>query len=341
MSGSGRASLPVLLLLLAARCGGAGEAPGGATGAGEPASVEADLKRALAGELGTGWTTAFFAPDTLYNEIDGEAAEFLAFRFQGMFKAVVDPALARAARAAPWVEPDRPGRDLLNAGPALPALADRIRVYDMGHPVSAFGIYSTMRTPENEFGDAGAEAFWNDAEWTGFAGRFFFEVKAPEGLEAEDAKRRSLEGARRIVKALGAPAGLPEALTLADVEGKVARSEEFSNDGALGKGFLGRTLRFRWKLGEAEGQAFVSILGSRAEASTAHGRLLEANDPSDETAIDGERWRFQFSGPCVAGAEGPDPGRDRVLAAILRKVADLSDGDRLKLDLPPPPAARP
>ncbi|MEK7269437.1 MAG: DUF6599 family protein [Planctomycetota bacterium] len=290
------------LFLLAIGCAPAPDSLGGAP---------SDAKEDLLPPALQGWILSAFSPDTLYLEIDGEEEQFKGYGFVRMVQA-------------------RPPASGLEDPPAA-----FVRLYDMGHPVSAFGIYSTMRDPSNEFAAAGAEAFWSGNGWTGFKGRFFFEIKAFErkGKSAAEAKKNALGIARELADRL--PGGLvsfPLALGLLNVDGKKPRTEFYSNDGLLGKGELGRTFRCEWALAREKGAAFVSVFSKEGEAELSLLGIVKSGGLPKESAEPGA-WLLQRRGPFLLGVFGPKGAAESVMRSLESRAKEAAAS--APLDLPP------
>lgn len=105
-----------------------------------------------------GWRIAepvrTFGPDTLYEEIDGEAELYLPYSFRELKVAILSSA-------------DRPAARI------------RLEIYRHGGPRDAYGIYSRYRFPGQETTRIGSsEAILSDSSLDFFLGEFFVRVRA-------------------------------------------------------------------------------------------------------------------------------------------------------------------
>lgn len=106
-----------------------------------------------------------FVPDTLYEEIDGEAELYLPYSFRELRVAILSPA-------------DRPAAQL------------RLELYRHGGPRDAYGIYSQYRFPGQETTRIGSsEAIPSDSSLDFFQGEFFVRIRAA----SREASRGDLE----------------------------------------------------------------------------------------------------------------------------------------------------
>lgn len=117
--------------------------------------ARSDLFEALAER---GWRIAepvrAFGPDTLYEEIDGEAELFLPYSFRELRVAILSPADRPAAQA-------------------------RVEVYLHGSPRDAYGVYSQYRFPGQRTGRIdSSEAILSDVSVDFFRGPAFVRIRA-------------------------------------------------------------------------------------------------------------------------------------------------------------------
>lgn len=116
-----------------------------------------------------GWRIAepvrIFTPETLYEEIDGEAELYLPYSFRELRVAILSPA-------------DRPGAQV------------RLELFRHGGPRDAYGIYSQYRFPGQETIRIGSsEAIGSDTSLDFFQGEFFVRLRAA----SREATRNDLE----------------------------------------------------------------------------------------------------------------------------------------------------
>jgi len=159
-----------------------------------------------------GWTLAgppqVFAPDTLYDYINGGSDLYLKYDFEEL--AVVEY---------------RKG-----------AMSVSAEVYRHRTPDHAFGIYSQERVPSAEFLAIGAQGYYENGVCNFIQGGNYVKLSG-ENTGTDD--RATLLGfARRISAKLPGPSALPEVLSAFPAEGKKANAEKFIAKDFLGYGYL-------------------------------------------------------------------------------------------------------
>ncbi len=149
-----------------------------------------------------------FGPDTLYEEINGEAELVLPYGMKRLTVAV----LGRAAR---------PGSEV------------RVEIYRMASPRDAYGIWSQYRYPEQEvLPIPPSEAIVSDTSADLFRGDTFVRIRSKPG----DGSRSEVVGISTEIVALLAGSASPpeEALALDDLPGRVSGSILFQKRVMLG-----------------------------------------------------------------------------------------------------------
>ncbi|MGB7630249.1 MAG: DUF6599 family protein [Candidatus Deferrimicrobium sp.] len=149
-----------------------------------------------------------FGPDTLYEEIDGEAELVLPYGMVRMTVAV----LGRTAR---------PGSEV------------RVEMYRMASPRDAYGIWSQYRYPDQEvLPIPPSEAIVSDASADFFRGETFVRVRSKPG----DGSRNDVVGISSEIVALLAGSGSPpeEARALSDLPGRISGSILYQKRAMLG-----------------------------------------------------------------------------------------------------------
>jgi len=149
-----------------------------------------------------------FGPDTLYEEIDGEAELVLPYGVERMTVAV----LGRAAR---------PGSEV------------RLEVYRMASPRDAYGIWSQYRYPDQEIlRIPPSEAIVSDTSADFFRGETFVRVRSKPG----DGSRNDVVGISSEIVALLPGSGAPpeEARALDGLPGRVPGSILYQKRAMLG-----------------------------------------------------------------------------------------------------------
>jgi len=120
----------------------------------------------FAGLARRGWRMAepvrIFAPESLYEEIDGEAELYLPYSFRELRVAILSPG-------------DRPGAQV------------RLELFRHGDPRDAYGIYSQYRFPGQETIRVGSsEAIRSDTSLDFYQGEFFVRVRAVSRETTQD-----------------------------------------------------------------------------------------------------------------------------------------------------------
>jgi hypothetical protein len=149
-----------------------------------------------------------FGPDTLYEEIDGEAELVLPYGVERMTVAV----LGRAAR---------PGSEV------------RLELYRMASPRDAYGIWSQYRYPDQEIlRIPPSEAIVSDTSADFFRGETFVRVRSKPG----DGSRNDVVGISSEIVALLPGSGAPpeEARALDGLPGRVSGSILYQKRAMLG-----------------------------------------------------------------------------------------------------------
>ena len=149
-----------------------------------------------------------FGPDTLYEEIDGEAELFLPYGMVRLNVAV----LGRTAR---------PGSEV------------RLEMYRMASPRDAYGIWSQYRYPDQEvLPIPPTEAIVSDTSADFFRGETFVRIRSKPG----DGSRSEVVGISSEIVALLSGDGSPpeEARALSDLQGRVSGSILYQKRAMLG-----------------------------------------------------------------------------------------------------------
>lgn len=159
-----------------------------------------------------GWTLAarpqVFAPDTLYDYINGGSDLYLKYDFE----------------------------ELTVVEYRKNAMSVSAEVYRHRTPDHAFGIYSQERVPSAEYLPIGAQGYYENAVCNFIQDHYYVKLSG-ENTGVDD--RTILLGlARRVSEKLPGPSALPEILAAFPAEGKKAHAEKFIAKDFLGYGFL-------------------------------------------------------------------------------------------------------
>jgi hypothetical protein len=231
----------------------------------------------LDGLSGAGWTASApprtFSPDTLYEEIDGEAELYLPFGFRGLTVSIL-------------VSPDAPGVEL------------RVEAYRHDTPKDAFGIYSQYRNTDQETAAVGpSEAIVSDGSLDFFRGDLFVRMRVAAGMLP---RKALLAAGTAAVRALEGPAGAPPGASVVSIPGFVPGTVLYQRKAMLGFEPLAPGFEARFTEGDASGR----LIFVEGDAKRTAGRLAKAL-PGFEAAGEGE-WRASLpQGTLYLKAAGP------------------------------------
>lgn len=282
---SGRATLLLLALLLAAP---------GANAASDAAPHPVVASLAAAGAWKPVEPPRTFGPDTLYEEIDGEAELFLPYGMRRLTVAVV-------ARAG------------------APAGEVRLELFRMDSPRDAYGVWSQHRFPDQEILRlSSSEAVVSDTSADFFRGDTFVRIRAKPG---ERSRRDVTDLAAAVAELLPGSGDPPEeARLLSGLPGTVAGSVIYQKRAMLGyeclaPGFEARRFpppdRVRLLLVPAGAERLPRVSRELPGFREVAGSLYRADLPS------GPLW-LSRTGGCLAGVAGelPREEAERVLAVL-------------------------
>jgi hypothetical protein len=243
-----------------------------------------------------------FGPDTLYEEIDGEAELVLPY---GMIRLTV-AVLGRIVR---------PGSEV------------RLEMYRMNSPRDAYGIWSQYRYPDQEvLPIPPSEAIVSDTSADFFRGETFVRVRSKPG----DGSRNDVVGISSEIVALLAGSGSPpeEARALSDLPGRVSGSILYQKRAMLGYECLAPGFEAKFSTASSSGHYLLlppaADGGAGRKARLArelpayrevHPTLFNAQIPS------GNVW-MTSEGGCVIAIAGKIP-RDQaepLLSSFARRV---------------------
>jgi hypothetical protein len=300
-----RSAEALLALTLLAGCGG-GWAP--RDGRPDPAALLPAVSQLPGWSLVDGPTG--YAPETLYEHLDGGAERYLEHGFRQLAHA----------------------RYCLGTDPLACVSLD---VFDMGSDLGAFGIHRAARPPATEPRPWGTEGYRSGtiaAAWKG--------AVSVHG-EADDERPELVAMLERLVEEACArvpgEVALPAVLDPLPTGGRVPLSERFVPGDLLGHSFLPGGVLADYELDGRRSELFLSDLGSDREAAQALVKLrahLEVRGEldSEPAALGDEAFRYQAPGlgagtalraeRWVAGIHG-ELGADAREAVLAELVAAL------------------
>ncbi len=207
-----------------------------------------------------GWALAsqpqIFAPDNLYDYIDGGADLYLKYEFQEL-----QVAEYRNKQASVTAE-----------------------VYRHRDPIHAFGIYSQERLPSGDFLAIGAQGYYESTVLNFLKGSYYVKLSS-ESTGADD-RDILLAFARRISQELVGPSTLPARLDAFPSDGKQRNSEKFIAKDFLGYAFLHSGFTADYEISGKKFQLFViegeSPDDARGMLQQYLGRIGSAGTPATE-----------------------------------------------------------
>jgi hypothetical protein len=203
--------------------------------AGPPRPIPAEVKAALSKLLPAGPAIRFYSSD-MYEYMDGGADIYHVY-------GVV--ALAHQEL--------REGQAEITAD-----------IFDMGSPLSAFGIYAAERSPDYHFVAVGAEGYREEGMLNFLQGRYYVKLSGSGGLD---------KLAAAISQRIGGGRAMPALLDLLPPENRVARSEKYLVQAPEGHEFLAPALSAEYLVGGKKTAVLISIAASAAEANDRLERL--------------------------------------------------------------------
>jgi len=215
-----------------------------------------------------------YAPETLYEHLDGGAERYLAYGFRELAHA----------------------RYCLGADPPACVVLD---VFDMGGELGAFGIYRAVRPPAAEPRPWGAEGYRSGTFAAAWKGAVYVHGEADDEFPELGAMLEHLL-ADVCARAPG-PAALPALLDPLPRGGLVPQSERFVPGDLLGHSFLPGGVLADYEFDGLRSELFFSDLGVDGEAAAAFARLrahLEAFGELEREPppLGDEAFRFRAPG---------------------------------------------
>lgn len=167
-----------------------------------------------------------YGPDNLWELIDGAADAFLAYGFQELrtFECLKEP------------------------------LRFMVHIYDMGNPLSAFGMYRSENPPLPDSVPIGAETQFSDYLAVMLCGRHYVKVETIRDKASAENCRSLIE---ELHGALGGRSDLPAELSLLPGTDMLSKSAAYTRENFLGLAELMNALSAKYRCGETTYRRFV------------------------------------------------------------------------------------
>jgi hypothetical protein len=197
--------------------------------------------------LPEGWEKAHdvkeYDESTLYNYINGESETFFPYGFK----------LLRVFQFINTADPQE---------------KVEVQIYEMGSALDAFGIYSTYRTPEDEFIAIGAEGYIGETQVAFHQDKYFVKLHF---VQPRGDKPTLLDLAKVTSDSLAAAQGLPEELKLITSPEIDAKTVRYIARAVSGYEFFPRGLQAETRPQDdaATSRVTVVICPSEADAASA------------------------------------------------------------------------
>jgi len=211
-------------------------------------------------EKGWSWfkMVVHYNPDNLYEYIDGEAELYLSYDFKEL-----------ATLTYFWGNVDD--------------TSFVVDIYDMGTPLSAFGLYSNYRYPDYNYEKIGTEAVVSDFSIKFYQGKYVVELKA--GAASNKIKNAMLTVAKKISERIKEPAEPPPILNLLPRKNQIDKTLRYVSKNMLNQAFLPGGLEARYRIKGREATGFIVFFENPDDAKTGFEKLRDFFKKSDEAVF--------------------------------------------------------
>jgi len=211
---------------------------------------ESELK-ALLPDI-SGWEMVeepqFYFPESLFEYINGAAEIYMSYDFKKLAVAQYES----------------------ESGDSNVSL----EVYDMGNPVTAFGIYSAERFPDNTFIDIGTQGYIEEGTLNFLAGSYYIKMLCFDcGDSWNDYLRRF---AQKIETNIGTEAGFPDPVTAFPNDNLISHSQKFILSNFMGYSYLHDGYQADYQIDENEFTAFIISGDNKTDAEQMLKQYLES-----------------------------------------------------------------
>jgi len=168
-----------------------------------------------------------FAPDNLWDYINGAADTYLSYGF-------IDLHIAEYKK----------GKNVI-----------KLEIYKHRDNTNAFGIYSAERSPSFRFLNLGAQGYVADGAVNFFKGNYYIKIRTFS--KSEKVLQSTEKLALKVDNMLSGASEMPVALTKFPEAGKKSNEEIYINESVLGHKFLNRAFRATYLTGNDEFNVFI------------------------------------------------------------------------------------
>lgn len=190
----------------------------------------------------------FYFPESLFEYINGAAEIYISYDFQKL--------------AVAQYEEEESSSNI------------SLEIYDMGSPVTAFGIYSAERFPDNQFIDIGSQGYIEEGTLNFLAGSYYIKMLCFDCGENWDTYLKDF--ARRIDSAIDADPGFPAPVKAFPEKNLVPNSQKFILKNFMGYSYLHDGYQADYEAGENEFTAFIIEGQSELDAEQMLEQYLES-----------------------------------------------------------------
>jgi len=244
----------------------------------------------------------FYAPDTLYEYVDGEAPLYLSYGFRGL-------ACVRFADS----------RDVENSF--------AVEIFDMGGLEGGFGVYSSHRHSTEKFASYGTQGYRSGALLIAWKGPYFISML---GDEDNAATSKALEQAiREIVKKIPGEDAYPDFLKRLPQENRMPNSEKFIAKDYLGWKFFRRAIEAKYVVESVTATVFIVPCLDSAKAKEVYDEFFKTMSEQSGAKFEKREGGVWIKDPYLGGVSASQEG-DCVFG-VISPQDDLSEKSRQTL----------
>lgn len=197
-----------------------------------------------------------YVPENLWDFINGAADNYLAYDFQDLHVAEY-----------------KKGKETV-----------KLEIYRHSDNVTAFGIYSTERSPNFRFVNLGGQGYVADGAVNFFKGNYYIKIKTyskkPKVIQAAETL------AYKVADMLPGQSEMPALLSQFPSEGKKQNEETYINKSVLGYSFLNKAFKALYQSGSDNFSVFL-FQNPSTDATLQTVKAYLKSTGSEETVADG------------------------------------------------------